>query len=245
VDSVKAPPVEGTPNQILDLVVQRGETAAETNTSSSSSSKLRGKWGGVRVNSGGPRPNSGGARANSGGPRPNSGGARPNSGGPRRNAGGPRPGSGRPRKVKELPTVFPPICGARWYIVKARRGYDVFAVAELKKLNFEVFWVRERILPRKKRGKPITEPIERSLFPQHIIVRFDAAADPWRRILDRERCPHVLGVITTGRASERPGPLRPGFNEYLIAELRLTYCRAFSMEEPLLCYVRTNDLPCR
>ena len=113
--------------------------------------------------------------------------------------------------------------GDRWYVVGTWARTESYVVRELADAGFvahlpmviaEHRQIPARMMSKRQRGKaPLYVRVHVPLFPGYLFVQFNAARDPWRRIV-RE----IAGVRTLFRHTENsPTPLPHGAVEALQA----------------------------
>jgi transcription antitermination factor NusG len=118
-------------------------------------------------------------------------------GGPRPNSGGYRPGAGRPT----APLIeMRPRAGDRWYVVRTRVGETMLADREIRLSGFDVFNAsiyRPEVRSRRLANgavRPARPARADLLFVRYVIVRFDASAPDWRRLLSLDGVERVLSA---------------------------------------------------
>lgn len=99
--------------------------------------------------------------------------------------------------------------GPRWYVATTAPNRESLAQARLEHLGFPAFLP---LIAREVRHARRVEVVQRPMFPRYVFLRFDAAADPWRRAYGT-RCVRIFGATP-----ERPSPLPPGVVEGWQAE---------------------------
>lgn len=86
----------------------------------------------------------------------------------------------------------------RWYVVRAKAGFEDRALWHLQNQGFEVYLPRFRKVVRHARK---TSMVMRPLFPGYVFVRLDIGAQRWRSV------DGTSGVISLVRFGELPAPI--------------------------------------
>ena len=109
--------------------------------------------------------------------------------------------------------VFTRPCGSysgpRWYCATTGPGREALAQARLEHLGFAAFLP---LVAREVRHARQVAVLMRPMFPRYVFLRFDLAADQWRRAY-AARCLRIFGPTP-----EQPAPLPLGVVEAWQAE---------------------------
>lgn len=98
--------------------------------------------------------------------------------------------------------------GSRWYVVQTQPGREAYAVEQLRRQSFSVFFPRRRKMVRHARR---IEERAASYFPGYAFVALDLGSTPWRAING------TYGVRSLVMAGDQPAAVPQGFVEGLRA----------------------------
>jgi transcription antitermination factor NusG len=114
-----------------------------------------------------------------------------------------------PRNGRDFTLPCGSYSGPRWYCATTGPGREALAQDRLAHLGFAAFLP---LVAREVRHARRVAVVMRPMFPRYVFVRFDVAADPWRRAY-AARCVRIFGATP-----ERPAPLPAGLVERWQAE---------------------------